>query len=70
MITCVAVAVVAPARCAWAYVDPSAGSLMLQALLGGFAGLMVAFKLWHRRIWTWVRRRGRRGADSIVEPRR
>lgn len=34
---------------AQAYLDPGAGSLLLQALLGGVAGLVVLLKLfWHR----------------------
>jgi hypothetical protein len=36
-------------RPALAYVDPGAGSMMLQALLGGVAGLAVIGRLgWHR----------------------
>ncbi|MPZ17187.1 MAG: hypothetical protein GEV06_04640 [Luteitalea sp.] len=32
-----------------AYIDPSAGSLVLQIVLGGLAGLAVAARLlWHR----------------------
>ncbi|MEO8601160.1 MAG: hypothetical protein ABI629_01150 [bacterium] len=55
-----------------AYVDPSAGSLLLQLLLGGFAGLAVALKLGHRRVRAWLRRRFRRSGDPDVsgEPRR
>jgi hypothetical protein len=34
---------------AWAYLDPGTGSMMLQLLLGGIAGAMVAGRLyWHR----------------------
>ncbi|MPY89224.1 MAG: hypothetical protein GEU99_15025 [Luteitalea sp.] len=34
-----------------AYIDPSAGSLVLQIILGGLAGLAVAARLlWHRVI--------------------
>jgi hypothetical protein len=35
---------------AHAYVDPSAGSLLLQLILGGVAGLMVALRLSWKRI--------------------
>ncbi len=32
-----------------AYLDPASGSLLLQLILGGVAGLALAFKLfWHR----------------------
>jgi len=34
---------------AWAYLDPGTGSIILQVLLGGVAGLLLAGKLyWHR----------------------
>lgn len=34
---------------AWAYLDPASGSMILQVVLGGIAGLVVAVKLfWHR----------------------
>ena len=42
------------ALCAWvgnahAYLDPNSGSILLQLILGGVAGAMVAGKLfWHR----------------------
>jgi hypothetical protein len=34
------------------YIDPGSGSMLLQLLLGGLAGLWVVFKLWGRRILT------------------
>jgi hypothetical protein len=34
---------------AHAYIDPNSGSLMLQAILGGLAGLAVVIRLyWHK----------------------
>ena len=35
---------------AFAYLDPGSGSLLLQAILGGVAGLLVAGKLFWWRI--------------------
>lgn len=36
-------------RPAHAYIDPGSGSLLLQAILGGLAGLAVLVKMyWHR----------------------
>ena len=35
---------------AQAYIDPSAGSLLLQLILGGVAGLMVALRLSWKRL--------------------
>ena len=37
-----------------AYLDPGSGSLMLQVLLGGIAGLVVAGKLFWTRILTFL----------------
>jgi hypothetical protein len=34
---------------AWAYLDPGTGSMILQVLLGGFAGLALAGRLYWRR---------------------
>ena len=34
---------------AYAYLDPGAGSMLLQILLGGLAGLVVILKLYWRR---------------------
>lgn len=43
------VVLIVDVRPAFAYVDPGAGSMMLQALLGGVAGLAVIGRLgWHR----------------------
>jgi len=37
------------ARPAYAYLDPGSGSMLLQLLLGGIAGLVVIIKLyWHQ----------------------
>jgi hypothetical protein len=47
---------------AWAYVDPTSGSIFLQLLLGGFAGLLVAVKLTYRRI---LERFGRRSPEPV-----
>ncbi len=33
-----------------AYLDAGSGSLLLQALLGGLAGIAVAFRAWKARI--------------------
>lgn len=35
---------------ALAYVDPGAGSMLMQLLLGGVAGLLIAARLWGRKI--------------------
>ncbi len=50
---------------AWAYMDPGSGSLLLQIILGGLAGLAVAGKLfWHRILVMFGVRRERRELDS------
>jgi hypothetical protein len=46
---CVLGAVITFPTSAQAYLDPGSGSMLLQILLGGAAGLAVLFKLyWHR----------------------
>jgi hypothetical protein len=35
---------------ALAYIDPAAGSILLQALLGGVAGILVIGKLYYRKL--------------------
>ncbi len=35
---------------AYAYIDPGAGSMLLQLLLGGVAGLFVFFRLFKQKI--------------------
>lgn len=46
---------------AHAYVDPGAGSLLLQLIIGGIGGALVAFKLF------WGRFRARRKPQDPVE---
>jgi hypothetical protein len=42
-----------------AYIDPGSGSLIVQAMVAGLAGTLVAVRLSWRRIVRLVRRRGR-----------
>jgi hypothetical protein len=42
---------------AHAYIDPSAGSVLLQLLLGGIAGVLVALRLYWNRLTGLFRRR-------------
>lgn len=45
-------------RPAYAYLDPGSGSMMLQLILGGIAGLAMVFKVyWNRLISLVLRRR-------------
>jgi len=37
----------------FAYLDPGTGSIVLQVIVGGFAGLAVFFKMFGRRIMFW-----------------
>jgi len=41
---------------AHAYLDPGNGSMMVQLLLAGLAGVMVALKMYWRRILAFFRR--------------
>lgn len=38
------------------YLDPGSGSVILQAIVGGFAALAVTAKLWWRRVTGLFRR--------------
>lgn len=49
------------------YLDPGTGSVLLQALLGGIAGLAVTFKLFGRRILDFFRI-GRSSPKEAPEP--
>ncbi len=51
------------ARNAYAYIDPSTGSLVLQLLAAGFVTFMVVFRKSIARI-TGFRRRGKRDSDK------
>ena len=50
---------------AHAYIDPSAGSLLLQLILGGIAGVLVALRLyWKRFNGLFGRGRGNSAAEE------
>jgi hypothetical protein len=57
-----------------AYIDPSSGSMILQVLLGGVAGMIVALKMFGRRVlsvFTFWRRDSKdtlRAGDEDVAP--
>lgn len=61
---------------AYAYLDPGTGSIILQVLLGGIAGLVLAVKLyWHKLLSLSGMRRqqlqgGREGSVKVDERRR
>ena len=52
---------------AWAYLDPGTGSMILQVLLGGFAGLALAGRLYWRRFLVMIGLRSETGDPA--EPR-
>ncbi len=47
-----------------AYLDPGSGSIILQALLGGIAGMVVALKLFGRRALEFLRI-GKQRSDDV-----
>ena len=49
-----------------AYLDPSAGSMMLQLILGGLAGVVIALRLFWARILTALGL-GRKKSDADEE---
>jgi hypothetical protein len=56
------------ARPAHAYLDPAAGSMILQILLGGIAGLAVFLKLFWRKIVAFFGRTGGKPAAGPDTP--
>lgn len=50
-------AVMDPHRPAWAYLDPGTGSIILQLLLGGVAGVAMVAKLYWHRVKSFFRRK-------------
>ena len=52
----VCLSVLNPGAPAYAYLDPGTGSMLLQLLLGGFAGVLVVGKLYWHRIKAFVGR--------------
>jgi len=63
LLSCVAL-VLLLAKPAFAYIDPTAGSMMLQLVLGGLAGLAVAVRLTWRRIRALLRRDQRESRED------
>ena len=56
---------------AWAYLDPGTGSMILQIVLGGVAGALVAGRLYWQKIkGVFSRRKPAPGKSSDAEPRR
>jgi hypothetical protein len=50
---------------AWAYLDPGAGSMVLQVLLGGIAGVIVILKLYWQRFLGIFRRGAQEDAKNL-----
>lgn len=55
-------------RSAYAYLDPGTGSMILQVLLGGVAGLALAGKLyWHKLLSLFGMRKGTEEDDLVAK---
>jgi len=52
----------------FAYLDPGTGSLILQALMGGVAGLIVGMKLFGKRMFSFLKFWKREPASSDPAP--
>ena len=53
---------------AFAYLDPGSGSMLLQLVLGGLAGLAVIAKLyWHRLLALFGRHSQQEESDSEID---
>lgn len=56
-------------REAHAYLDPGSGSMVLQVILGGIAGLMLAVKLFWGRILAFFGVRSSKEEESTEDPK-
>jgi hypothetical protein len=52
---------------AWAYLDPGTGSMILQVLLGGFAGFALLGRLYWRRFLVMIGWRSETGDQAEPE---
>jgi hypothetical protein len=52
---------------AWAYLDPGTGSLILQGLTAGVAGVLVVGKLYFARLKSFLPGGGRKGAGASLD---
>ena len=57
----------ATAMPAHAYLDPGTGSMIMQVLLGGVAGLALAGKLYWHRFLTAIGVRPRTASESVAD---
>ena len=53
---------------AWAYLDPSTGSMILSAIVGLFATLALAVKTYWYKLKSLLRRDSQQESTSIEEP--
>lgn len=54
-----------PALPAYAYLDPASGSMLLQLIAGGLAGIGLAFKLYWHKILGFLGRKKNDSDDAI-----
>ena len=52
----------------FAYLDAGSGSMIVQLLLGGFAAVVVTFKLWWRRLLRFLRLRPAEPGENEASP--
>lgn len=57
-------AVILPANSAYAYLDAGTGSVILQVLLAGIAGLVVVLKIYWRNGKEWIQKKLGRGSKA------
>lgn len=67
MVLCVSIAwcLLMSERAAYAYLDPGSGSMFLQLVLGGVAGVGLILKLYWRKLLSFL---GLRARDTQPEP--
>ncbi len=67
-ITSIALFILSWEQPAYAYIDPGAGSLLLQVLMGGLAGAAVVAKVYWKNLMARLGRGGDTTSDDHGEP--
>jgi O-antigen/teichoic acid export membrane protein len=67
-LTCVALLLLLASPAAFAYLDPSTGSMVVSAIVGIFASIALAVKTYWYKIKGWFRRGGKQDPASRDAP--
>lgn len=68
VLACLALALLLTSPAAFAYLDPSTGSMVVSAIVGIFASIALAVKTYWYKIKGWFRRGGKQDPASRETP--